>query len=388
MIIRHSFIIFTICFGVVFLLTIASANAYEFPPYEGLNLKIEGKISENYSNNVTFAKDKENRIEDFMTMLALGLDMKYEGKRRALGISGRASRRVKTKSTDIQNSSENLTVNFRNEFSEYDAISVNNTFTHTQMPETFEDEFGRIQGRFDSYNNGLSFQYNRIINKYFNVGVNYDNRFYSNSREGTKDLYKNGVRLRVNYIHSAATDFSLSSNFSKSEFEGGDDVSMYLISAGVGHYITKRLQFRAGAGVNVSSRGEDRNTRQDINISLSNQIDENTNASLSYTRGVQLSADTGNLFSNWRITGRLTRQLLEDLNGSLSGFYGQGEYDLTGVTDTLAGASASLSYNFWRGKRGSRVSGSLGYTYSNLDSTDEDRGYDRNSITSGVNIVF
>jgi hypothetical protein len=256
------------------------------------------------------------------------------------------------------------------------------------VPETFENEFGRIQGRYDSYNNGLGFQYNRIINKYFNAGINYDNGFYSNSREGAKDLYKNGVRLGVNYLHSAATDFSLSSSFSKSEFEGGGDISTYLISAGVGHYITKRLHFKAGAGVNVSSRGEDRNTRQDIDISLSGQIDKNTNVSLSYTRGVQLSADTGNLFNNWRITGRLTRQLLEYLNCSITGFYGQGEYDLTGVTDTLAGASASLSYNFWRGKRGSAIGGRLGYTYSDLDSTDEGRGYERDSWSLGLTAAF
>ena len=75
-------------------LHVSYVNAYEFPPYQGLRLKVLGDISENYSNNVTFASNDRNKVEDFRTMLNLGLDFKYEGKRRSVDFSGRASRQI------------------------------------------------------------------------------------------------------------------------------------------------------------------------------------------------------------------------------------------------------------------------------------------------------
>ena len=50
--------------------------------------------------------------------------------------------------------------------------------------------------------------------------------------------------------------------------------------------------------------------------------------------------------------------------------------------------SASLNYNFWRNKRGARVNGSLGYSYSELNSTDNLRNYDRNNINTMLTTAF
>lgn len=138
---KNCFKIFFLGSVVIFLFASVSANAYEFPPYMGLGLKVNGTVSEIYSNNITFAKEDENKIEDLMTMLALGMDMKYEVERRTLGLSGQVNRRIRTESSDIQNSSENVNVYFRNEFSKYDRVKLSNIFTHTQLPGSFEIGF-------------------------------------------------------------------------------------------------------------------------------------------------------------------------------------------------------------------------------------------------------
>ena len=70
--------IFVLFLGlVIFVLMATSANAYELPPYKGVELKVIGDITGNYSNNLTYASDNENRIEDYRTMLNLGLDFQY-----------------------------------------------------------------------------------------------------------------------------------------------------------------------------------------------------------------------------------------------------------------------------------------------------------------------
>ncbi|MEW6601780.1 MAG: hypothetical protein AB1499_12485, partial [Nitrospirota bacterium] len=90
-----------------------SANAYEFPPYEGLSLKIEGQIAEDYSNNVTFAPDNEDRTEELLTVLDLGMGIKYDKSRRSLALNGRLNRQMSTDTMDIENSSERVTANFQ-----------------------------------------------------------------------------------------------------------------------------------------------------------------------------------------------------------------------------------------------------------------------------------
>lgn len=384
MTIKYPFTISAVSIFAIFLLAVTSASAYEFPPYEGLSLKIEGNVTESYSNNLTFTSDKENRIEDFITMFTLNLDTKYEGKRWALGFAGRLSRRIKTETTDIQNSSESLTVNFRNDISKYDSFAVSNTYTHTQVPGSFEEEFGRITGRFDSYSNRLNLNYNKSLGKHFAVNTGYTNGKNWSAREGTKNSYRNNLNIKVNYAHSDMTQFSLSYAYADSRFEGGGDITTNSINAGIRQYLTKRLFFDGSAGVVYTPYANN----SSFGASLSGEIGKKTKASLSYLKTVGISSDTENIFRNWRITGQLKKQLLEDLSGTLSVFYGEGEYDPWGIRDKLAGASTALNYNFWKNKRGARVKGRLGYSYSELNSNADYRDYDRNTVNTTLALIF
>jgi len=124
----NRYLVFKLAFSLgIFLLLLSPAIAYEFPPYQGITLKILGDISESYSNNITYASDNENRVEDFRTMLNLGLDFKYEGKTRSLGFSGRANRELFADSSNERNPSESVMLSFNNDFSEYDRIRFINT---------------------------------------------------------------------------------------------------------------------------------------------------------------------------------------------------------------------------------------------------------------------
>jgi hypothetical protein len=396
----------------------SNVNAYDFPPYEGLELKVIGNISENYSNNITYASDQENKIEDFRTMLNLGLDFKYTGKRRFLGFSGNLTRELFVPSSDARNPSEDARLTFTYEFSEYDRISLSNTFKHSRVPgrnrggfsvdecreyyedqglpsdeiesicNEFEEQFGRFRGRFDSYSNSLGFIYNKIISEYFYVSTNYNYRENWSDEEGTSDAEHHSIRLNANYKYSEPTRFSLSYNYRRSLYEGrDDDISRQSITAGIRQYITKRIYFDGNIGTDlaISDNGDDSITG---NATLTGEIDLKTTAALSYSQRTSISVNTDDTFENWQVTGRLSKEFLEDLNSSLSAFYGKGDYSSTDVTDTLLGAGVKLSYNFWRSKRGSNIRGNMGYSYSNLDSTDISREYTRSSVNSNLILAF
>jgi hypothetical protein len=419
-IIRQSFIIFTICFGVVFLLTIASSNAYviEVPPYYGLNVKFRGTASESYSSNITFAEEEEDIVADFVTNMALGLNIEYEGKKRSLGLSGRMNRQIRTRSTDVQNRAEHITVNFLNEFSEYDRIGLINTFSHTQVPGSFEleydreecerlidefgitdiiesecrslfeEEFGRITGMFDDYENRFTVNYTKHISKELNMNLGYTYGLNWASAEGSEDTNQNNLNLKGTYLHSAITNFLLSYYYSNSRSKNEDSVSTQSVSVGVKRYLTKHLSFNVSTGVSISSSRGNRYVRQDIDFLLENEllIDRKTTGRLKYSRDVRIISDRNELFDNWRISADLRRELLENFSGSISCFYGQGKFLEEGSTDKLLGARISLNYLFWEGKKGQRLSGLMGYTYSNLDSTYEDRGYERTAVNFGLTV--
>ena len=393
----------------------ASANAYEFPPYKGIELKVTGDITGNYTNNVTYASADENKIEDFRTMLNLGLNFKYSGKRRSMGFSGLMTRQIDRTASNIRNSTENVKLNYNEELTKYDSISLYEKYTHTQEPgslagdydmqecrdyyenygysaaETeskcnqFNEEFGRFKGRFDSYTNAFSFSYIREIGKAFTLRTNYNHNMNWSDAVGTNDSDRNAFGLTAGYKHSEATRFSLSYRYQLSDFDIGDDITSQSINVGIGQSFTKNIYLNANVGKVEVTSGND---SMSLGATLRSEFDEKTSGSLSYSQGVEINANTDDTFENWQATGSLSRILLEDLKSSLSAFYGKGDYSTSSITDTFLGASVRLTYIFWQSKRGSSMEGTLGYSYSDLASSDKGREYTGHLINTSLAVVF
>jgi len=364
------------------------SRAYELPPYKynGIEIKISGTVSESYSDNITFGE--EDKEGDFLTVLGLILNVEYEpaNKRRGGGLIGSVNRQFRAKSFDVVNSSESLTLGFQNEFSKYDRLNLTNTFTHSQIPTTFEEEFGRAKGRIDAYRNSFNLSYDRGISKYVSVNTAYTNGINRSSREGVTDSYQNNLNFGVNYDLSIATAFLLTYALNNTKFKGGGDTTTQSINLGARQNITKQLVINGSIGVLVTPSATE--TSVGASITQPIDIDRRTTANLSFSRDIQISSDRENIFKNWRFTGSISRDWLKDLSSSFSTFYGEGEFESTGIKDRLLGADVKITYIFWEHRRGAKLDGRFGYTYSNLDSSDESRGYTRNTVSWGLNIGF
>jgi hypothetical protein len=374
--ILHFAITTAILLMTVLLLLPTSAYSYKI---RGIDVKPHGTITETYDDNVSYVKD--NKKSDFVTSLKLGLGAKYEGKTRSLELTGNVTQHIFADNKDFNNTSQHLILNFQNEFSKYDRVSVKNVFTHAEEPQSFEDNFGRTTGRFSYFLNNFNLDYTKDLTKQLNFTVKYANVMYLVSSEGRPDSYLNRIGFEAGYALSSATSFLFSYDFENRKFDPGKDASTHTIAPGLRRYITKKLYFDGKAGIDFIDSFDDKaHIKPLIFASITDEIDENTRASLSFTKRYSTTSYVEGLFNSWRISGAFTRQLLERLKGSLSCFYGEGEFASLDFTQNLQGASVAFTYDIRENLKGN--------TYFNEDSNIEDSGYTNNTVFLGLTANF
>ena len=375
---------FSIARGYLLILLLFFVPSNAFPlNYKGLDLKIKTTVAEMYDDNITFSKD--DKEEDYITTLGLHLSTLYEGKKRMLSISGRADQRFNARFSDIKNSSESTSLNFRNYFTEYDRINLEYLFSHTYTPESFEEALDRVVARQEFFDHRVKFNYVRILSESFNVNLRYAYRLRKFSDELRPDQYNHRIGFTLNYKPSIEHTYFLTYAYSQNKF---NDV-FNTIRAGTKRYLTKSLYIDGQLGVDFTSSTQsftltdnDRSTLS-AEVSLTDQIDEITSAQISYIQGQQFSSEDGNIANSWQINGQFSRQLLNRLNSTASIFYGINQFDDTEVKNTFLGGSFSLSYEFL-----DDLYGSLNYVYANFNSNEETVGYTRNTIQLALNKTF
>lgn len=347
--------------------------------YKETEIKIQGTITEMYDDNITF--DKEDKKEDFLTRLGIMLSIMKEGKRRSLNFSLNINRGFYKKYNEIKDSAEDISVNFLNEFSEYDRIVISNIYSHTEYPITFEEEFGRVSERYSLYGNSFMINYSKDISEHFLVSTAYTNSRYWSSEENSVKSYYHILNIKLDYIHDIDSILFFTYNGSRANYENGDSISNHIIAIGIRQYLTKRLFFDGKIGANyLSTFGF---TRNFINGTLIDNIDQRTTVRLSFTRQDQLVSNRRDIFSNWRIRGTVIRPLLEKMSSSFSLFYGQGKFKIADTINRLFGINSRISYEFNK-----YLIGYIVYNYSNFSSNIETRGYTRNTVVWGISMSF
>ncbi|GBD95564.1 MAG TPA: hypothetical protein ENG83_13830 [Nitrospirae bacterium] len=381
MILKHSLAILSIGFWttilIVFLASSSVSARASAIKYKGLDIKINTSIAEMYDDNITYAK--EDKKEDFITTLGLGLNTKYKGRRRSLDFGGRVNYRFNARYKDIRNNSENLNINFTNEFSEYDTVKLRYTFKHSYVPGTFEEELDRTTGRRETFENRFNADYTRDISEHLNIGTRYAYRLKKFSEKNRRDSTLNRIAFDVRYKPGIATIFLLTYGYERNNLN--NEINRY--AAGVKYYITRRFYFDGRAGLDKSALNNTDKSRLNINASLTDEIDENSVANISYKKGEAFDSGEGNISSTWQIKGRFSRKLLEKLDSSVSGYYGESTFNTSETTNALVGVNLSLLYEPWEDTRLN-----LRYAYSDLDSTNESVGYTRNAVTLSLSRSF
>ncbi len=378
--IKHSGAISAICLVAVVFVLLKSSIAYPFP-YKGWDIKINGSVAEKYDDNITFTN--ENKKEDFITRLSLGLALKHEVKTRTMDFTGRINRRIFAGYRNFSNTSEDITLSFRNEFSRYERIKLNNVFTHTYVPVDFEEAFGRTEGIYSSYTNRFNLAYTRDLTKQFSFIARYANELKMVSREDLNDSYLNRLGVAAEYIPGVTTTLFFSYHFAERVlFRNAEDVYTHTIVTGIRKRLTRQAYFDATAGIDYISN-DNAYIKPVVQVSLTDEIDRKSVARLSFKQKYQTYSDMESHFSYWQTSGFFRRQLFKKLSCALSGFYGQGKYVPLNITDRLVGARIAFNYDLRKNLKGNSI-----YTYSDKDSTKDGRRYSKNTMFLGLTAEF
>ncbi|MBI2471513.1 MAG: outer membrane beta-barrel protein [Planctomycetes bacterium] len=357
--------------------------------YKGFDVKLRGiTIGETYDDNVTFSK--ENPKEDFITNAGLGVSVKYEGKITSLEVIGSLYSETFAKNDNLNNVSQDVTLNFKTEFSEYERMSLKNTFAHTYVPLWFEgaqffvDQFGRTEGRFSYYKNKFSIDYSRDITEHFALLAKYGNDVDAFSTESLSDSFLNRFGFETDYLLNPDTTLYFAYDFSDRDFEDADNALINTITFGTRQSITKKLYFDAGIGLDFIDAFDDVElVRPLAQASLAYEISETTRARLVFIKKYDTSPYNVDIFNYWRTSAFFTRQLSERFGSSVSLFYGNGDYISSGFEQRLIGATPAITYDINK-----NLKGNLTYTYSFSDSDVETAGYTKNTVFFGLAAEF
>lgn len=355
---------------------------------KGFDIKIKDiSTSETFDDNITY-RNKET-MEDFITKLGLGISAQYEGKNNTLEVAGNIYHEAFAENSNLDNTAQDMTLNFKSELSQYDRISLKEVFTNTVAPLFFEGPtFSANQqgsdGRIPYYKNRFTIDYARDVSSQLTVKIKYANDVDAFESKTLLDSYVNKVGLETNYLLSSTTTLLFSYDFSDRQFEDEKNASINTIAQGIRQYITKKLYFDIGGGLDfVNSYEEDKFVEPIVLSALTYDMSENTQLRLSFNKKDDTSPFDKQIANYRRTSLSFTRQVSERLGCALGLSYSEVEYIPSNFEQKLLGASSAFTYDINK-----NLKGRLTYTYSQSDASIETAGYTKNTVSLGLIAEF
>lgn len=373
------YIIPAIFFISAVMLVLTPANSYAFR-YRDYDITLQGGLTQSYDSNVNF--DKENKTDGFRTDAAISLGINRSWRRSKLSLNGSYSHGIYNQSGDIGTGSESLGLSFGYEPSAYTSLQLSDSFNHSKEPTDFQSEFGRIAGRFNTYVNSFSLGLTKGISKDFSATASYGNTMVRKDEGTDADGHTAGIGLNYNYSVDKIFHFGYSYGFSKVKGEDSGTAGHSLFF-GVEKYFTQRLTLIGQIALGRNDSSSDNATTSSINVSLNQEFNRLTAAKLSFAYNDSDIAHGDSTSKSWQISGDLRRELSGKINGSANVFYGEGTFRDIAGKDKLFGIGSHIDYEVTQ-----RLRANLNYSFSNLSSTDETRGYNRHLVGLGVSYVY
>lgn len=355
---------------------------------KGCDVKIkEITMRETFDDNITYAKEEPK--EDLITNLGLGMSAQYEGRKSTLEVAGNVYHEVFAENSNLDNTAQDIALNFKRELSQYDRISIKNVFTNTTVPlffegPTFSANLQGDHGRIPYYKNRFTIDYARDVFRQLTVKIKYANDVDAFETKTLLDSFTNKVGFETNYFLTATTMLLSTYDFSHRQFEDKSDVSINTIAQGLRQYITKKLYFDVGGGLDfVDSFEEETFIKPVVLSALVYSMSENTQLRLLFNKRDETSPFDKQIFNYWRTSLSFTRQVSERLGCNLSLSYTDGESIPSNFEQKILGASSTLTYDINK-----YLKGSLIYAYSQADSVLETVGYTKNTLSLGLTAAF
>ena len=341
-----------------------------------------GTVTTSYDDNVTYVKT--DRISDVITRASLGGGFTQEGKTYMVDFRGILTENVFARHSSFDNFSQNLSLDARKDLTDYDHLSAKETFRHTEEPYSFEDAFGRTNGRYGSYSNRLNLEYSHEITRQWTAKLKYLQRNDNFTRQGLSDSAGYAPGIETDYVIDSMTRAMLGYDYTRSFFDPGKDASDHTIFCGLRRYLTNQWYVDLKSGIDFINAFDDRNfTKPRYEVGLTHELDQNTQLNVKYVDQYAIGSFSADVFKSWRWVISGVKQLTARLKANIDAFYGKGEYLTNDISDKLSGADLGVQYAL-----SERTSLKVSYLYERTDSNVDSREYTRNMILFGFMFAF
>ncbi len=341
---------------------------------ENKNLVLRGRLETSYNDNVTLAH--RNVVSDMVQSVLLGLDFKRETDRNSFLLQADAARNFYLDNGSFDNTEINFRATDRYELSSRMRLNITDHYNRAEDPQSFADAFGRTSGRYRTDDNNLNAKYGFDLNSHMLFELEYINDVTVYSRSDLDNSVFNQFHPRLQYALDESNRVGIGYGFTMRDFESGSQVSGHTIIADFGHSFTKQLEWGCKIGedfANEDTGGTSQQARYEV--SLINDINETTNAALKYRRGLSSYAYSKDLFDSYQVSATLAREVTSRVFVRAAGFYGEGDYQNSGIHDELLGAGVGINY-----ATSPQSSVGLNYNFARTRSNQEIRSYDRNFV--------
>ncbi len=347
-------------------------------------IKIRASAGQKYDDNINFGT-QGNKLADFVSTLSTGMSLSYETQRTLTQVIANVTQELYWKYTENQNTAEDLTFSLKQALTKHDNILMSDSFTHTYEPQTFDEEFARVGGRFSYFRNRFDIGYLRDFSEQFTTKIGYGNDLDISNNADLLDSYVNRASVEGRYALSSKRSVFATYDFLHRELDPrGGQANINTLSGGLREYFTEQLSLEGRVGIDiVDSYNDKRYYKPLYTATLTDQLNERTAANLSFTQRYSTNPYTSDVFNSWRISGALNSQLNSRLSTTASIFYGRGEYISLNIEDNLIGGNIGFSYDLNK-----YLKANVSYTYSETTSNVSSREYRKNVVFLGMTTEF
>lgn len=365
--------------GLLVCLLVQPVEAYH---WKGLEITPRVELMETYDSNITNASN--DPLNDIRTDATLGLGLWREGKTSYLKLGTTLTRQMFMDNTAFDNTVLSFNGLYSINLSKHDQLSFEDSFSRSEELEAFDQEFGTTKGRYIRNVNNFFTNYRHEASDKLALRANFRNIMSNYPADIQADSISNTLGTGVDYSFSSADIVSVDYKYQTHEFQPGASAEVNEFASNYRHFLTPRLYADLSTGVDlINDFNGDSKAYPLYHAALTQDTDVNTRISLSLDQRHELTSNTADVFSNWRLSGNIVKQLMARLQGILTIFYGEGKYVTSGDTNSLAGIDAGINYELVK-----NASLRLGYRFATSNTLNGTGDYDKSRVYCGFVFKF
>jgi len=339
-------------------------------------------LQEEYDSNITYAHT--NALSDFITVPRLGLEGTYTGKNDSADLTTSLEEQVYSKYSQFDNLSEYLSGTYQADYTYYDHLKIDDNFVHAADPTNFAQQFGRIAGRYEYYDNGLDADWTHEFTSRLSLQYKFSTDYYNPQLAGLESSVQIKPGIEADYELSSIFRLLAYDDFSYRDFSQYGDMFIDSVGLGVRNYWTPQLYLEGRAGEDFIDPIVGSNTvRPQYIVSLNDQRDQRTLYTLSYSNEYQDTPYSEYLFNNWQVSLQVNKDLTARMSLYASVFTGGGTYVGEGIKEHLNGAGVGLIIHVTK-----NTDFRAEYRFSDNDSNNTAYTYQKNTALLEISIKF